>query len=524
MSANYDAVVIGAGHNGMACACYLAKAGLKTLLLEKNKHIGGMSTTQELLLPGFHSDIHAFGYQFANLSPAASELNLRDHGLELITPEVPFAHVFPDGDSVYMSADFESTFDNIADHSKHDAEQWDALYRKWLNEKEAIIHALNSPPGTQSSYLAFLESMPNGLAEYRFDLQSLRGFCDDYFESDKIKSLLGSFGLHTTLSPDDMGSGKIAWLFDAIIQDYGNRPVKGGMGNLITSLEKSFAAAGGDIKTNAGVDHIVSENHKAKAIVLENGDIIDINGVVVSSVDPRQLVMQFLGEEVVGPIIVEKIRRLEWGVSTMVMYFALDRPLQFKAGEGAGSGAYVHISPPGFNVASQSAVESMSGMLPKEPFMLLCNDSIVDPTRAPDGKGLLKIMVYAVPYKVLGDAGGDIQGGDWKDIKEAYADRMVELLTRYYMPDFKPSIIARVVHSPVDQENGVVTAVKGTNTHGATPPYQTGAMRPIPELGQYRTPVKNVYMCGAGSFPGPGISFMPGRNSANVILRILGVT
>jgi beta-carotene ketolase (CrtO type) len=343
---------------------------------------------------------------------------------------------------------------------------------------------LNSPPGTQSSYLAFLESMPNGLAEYRFDLQSLRGFCDDYFESDKIKSLLGSFGLHTTLSPDDMGSGKIAWLFDAIIQDYGNRPVKGGMGNLITSLEKSFAAAGGDIKTNAGVDHIVSENHKAKAIVLENGDIIDINGVVVSSVDPRQLVLQCLGDE----------------------------------------GAYVHISPPGFNVASQSAVESMSGMLPKEPFMLLCNDSIVDPTRAPDGKGLLKIMVYAVPYKVLGDAGGDIQGGDWKDIKEAYADRMVELLTRYYMPDFKPSIIARVVHSPVDQENGVVTAVKGTNTHGATPPYQTGAMRPIPELGQYRTPVKNVYMCGAGSFPGPGISFMPGRNSANVILRILGVT
>ncbi len=524
MSSNYDAVVIGAGHNGMACACYLARAGLKTLVLEKNAGIGGMSITRELLLPGFHSDIHAFGYQFANLSPAASELDLHTHGLELITPEVPFAHVFPDGDGVYMSADFESTFDNIADHSKHDAQQWDRLYRKWLNEKEAITNALNSAPGKQSDYLEFLEGLPNGLEEYRFDLQNLRRFCDDNFESDKIKSLLGSFGLHTTLSPDDMGSGKIAWLFDAIIQDYGNRPVRGGMGNLIAALEKSLLAAGGTIKTDAGVERIISENHQAKAIVLDNGEMIDVNGVIVSSVDPRQLVMKFLGPEVVGPTIVEKIRRLEWGVSTMVMYFALDKPLQFRAGEDAGAGAYVHISPPGFNYASRSAAECLSGLLPKEPFMLLCNDSIVDPSRAPAGKGLLKIMVYAMPYQVRGDAGGNIPAADWKHVKEPYADRMVDLLTKHYMPDFKSSIIARAVHSPVDQENEVVTAVMGTNTHGATPPYQVGSMRPIPELGQYRTPVKNVYMCGAGSFPGPGISFMPGRNSAQVILEDLQLT
>ena len=129
-----------------------------------------------------------------------------------------------------------------------------------------------------------------------------------------------------------------------------------------------------------------------------------------------------------------------------------------------------------------------------------------------------------MPYQVRGDAGGNIPAGDWKDVKEAYADRMVDLLAKYYIPDFKSSIIARVVHSPVDQENEVFTAVMGTNTHAATLLYQVGSMRPIPELAQYRTPVKNVYMCGSRSFLGPGISFMPGRNSVYVILENLHLT
>lgn len=381
---------------------------------------------------------------------------------------------------------------------------------------------MNSPPGAPSDYLAYLESLPNGLDEYRFDLQTVRGFCDDHFELDKIKCFLGSFGLHTTLSPDDMGSGKTAWLFDCIIQDFGNRPVRGGMGNLIGALAKSFIAAGGDIVTHAGVERIITENGNAKAVLLQSGDTIDVNGVIASSVDPATLVLKLLGEDVVGKAIADKIRRYEWGVATMVLYLALDGRLEFRAGTQAGSGAYIHVSQPTLNTASRVAAESLAGLLPSEPFMLICNDAVMDPSRVPAGKGLIKIMVYGMPYHIRGDAGGNIQATTWSEAKEPYADRIIEKLNRDYIPNLKSSIIARVVHSLVDQEKNVSTAVMGTNTHGATPPYQLGAMRPIPELGQYRTPVDNVYMCGAGSFPSPGISFLPGRNAARVILADRG--
>lgn len=123
MSTTYDALVIGAGHNGLTCASYLARAGLKTAILEKNAIIGGLSTTEEITKPGFHSDVHAFGYQFASLSPAPGELDLPAHGLELITPDIPFSHVFPDGDVIYMSREFEATVDTLASRSKHDAQQ-----------------------------------------------------------------------------------------------------------------------------------------------------------------------------------------------------------------------------------------------------------------------------------------------------------------------------------------------------------------------------------------------------------------
>ena len=201
MSTNYDAIVIGAGHNGLTCACYLAKAGLKTVVLEQNSRIGGLSTTEEITQAGFHSDVHAFGYQFASLSPAAAELDLQAHGLELITPDIPFSHVFPDGDGVYMSRAIEATVETIAMRSQHDAQQWQTLYESWLASKDNIIRAFNSPPSAQSDYLALLESLPNGLDEYRFDLQTMRRFCDDHFELDKIKCLLGSFGLpHDTVA------------------------------------------------------------------------------------------------------------------------------------------------------------------------------------------------------------------------------------------------------------------------------------------------------------------------------------
>jgi phytoene dehydrogenase-like protein len=148
----------------------------------------------------------------------------------------------------------------------------------------------------------------------------------------------------------------------------------------------------------------------------------------------------------------------------------------------------------------------------------MCNDSVIDPTRAPAGKAVMKMIVHNVPYEIRGDATGKIGGRDWKKVKEAYADYLIDHLTETYAPSLEKSILKRVVHSPRDMERLMLSAVRGTVTHGAFLPYQMGSQRPLPELAQYRTPVTNVYLCGSGSHPGGGITMAPGHNAARAIL------
>jgi phytoene dehydrogenase-like protein len=151
----------------------------------------------------------------------------------------------------------------------------------------------------------------------------------------------------------------------------------------------------------------------------------------------------------------------------------------------------------------------------------MCNDSVIDPSRAPAGKAVMKMIVHNVPYEIRGDATGKICGRTWDEVKEPYADYLIDHLTTTYAPNLRDVILKRVVHSPVDLERLMLSAVRGTVIHGAFVPYQLGSLRPTPELGQYRTPVPNVYLCGAGSHPGGGITMAPGRNAAHAILADL---
>ena len=159
--------------------------------------------------------------------------------------------------------------------------------------------------------------------------------------------------------------------------------------------------------------------------------------------------------------------------------------------------------------------------MPAFPFVLMCNDSVIDPSRAPAGKAVMKMIVHNVPYEIRGDATGKIGRQGWESVKEPYADYLIDFLTETYAPSLKGSILKRVVHSPLDMERRMMSAVRGTATHGAFLPYQSGAQRPLPELAQYRAPVPNVYLCGSGSHPGGGISMAPGHNAAKTILSDL---
>jgi phytoene dehydrogenase-like protein len=309
----------------------------------------------------------------------------------------------------------------------------------------------------------------------------------------------------------------MASLFASLLQDVGNRAVKGGMHHLPLALAAYLQAHGGEVRSRARVAKILVERGRATGVRLTNGETIAIagGGLVASNVDPRQLVVELLAEEIVGPELMGKMQRYEWGDGYMTIY--VDAPVTYKAGPDAQRSPYVHSAPPTLEYLARIYAECRSGLLPAAPFVLMCND----PSRAPPGKAVMKMIVHNVPYDIRSDATGKIGARNWDEAKEPYADYLIDHLTETYAPTLKQSVLKRVVHSPVDLERLMVSAVRGTVTHGAFLPYQLGSQRPVPELAQYRAPVPNVYLCGSGSHPGGGITMAPGRNAANIILRDL---
>src|SRR5262249_11265680 len=209
------------------------------------------------------------------------------------------------------------------------------------------------------------------------------------------------------------------------------------------------------------------------------------------------------------------------GPSFFGIYVALDRPISFKAGAEPARAGYIHACEPSLDLLAQNFVDIRAGRLPVNPMVGIINESASDPSRAPAGKALMKFIVHFVPYRVTGDAAGRIVGGDWGAIKDAYADTVLEWLDNAFLPGLREGIAARSVWSPVDYESDMPSAVHGTHQHGAYLPYQIGAFRPIPEMGHYRSPIGNVYLCGAGAHPGSGVTMCPGRNAAVAICRDL---
>ena len=212
----YDAIVIGAGHNGLTCACYLAMAGFKVLVIEQYHSIGGMTMTEEVTLPSFKSDIHAYGYQLANFSPAPKELGLDKYGFELLYPDPSISHLFPDGGGlISMYRDVRKTVKSIARYSKKDAQTWEKMFDKYLTNKDKIIHPLNTPPCHPAQQSHFSNQM-NMNDDYRSAIQSLRSWCNEYFESEETKVFFGAWAAHVSASPDDAGGGSLAYLFSVL--------------------------------------------------------------------------------------------------------------------------------------------------------------------------------------------------------------------------------------------------------------------------------------------------------------------
>ncbi|HEX3267453.1 MAG TPA: NAD(P)/FAD-dependent oxidoreductase [Gaiellaceae bacterium] len=518
-----DAVVIGAGHNGLACGCYLARAGLGVTVFEEYPSVGGMTLTEELVAPGFWSDVHASGYQLASLSPAPDELNLFDHGVELIEPEYAWAHAFPGGECIAVGADLDRAHASIARYSTRDADTAVELFTRYRAERDRIVRSLFSAPESLSAGMRRMEDRPGGLDGYRFSLQSMRSWCDETFESDEAKCLFGAFAPFVGHGPDDAAGAEISWLFASVLQTDGNKLVRGGMQQVSLALAAELESLGGEIRTGTAVVQIEVDAGRATGVILDSGERVAVETLVAASVDPGQLALRLLGEEAIGTEAAKRAARIEWGDAVLVIYAALDGPVEYAAGPEAGAAAHVHLSEASLDALATANAQCRAGELPSAPVIVSWNDSVIDPGRAPRGKHLKKFVVLGVPYEIRGDATGQVGVGGWDDVCEAYADHLVALIAEAYLPDLQDRMLARTVHSPLDLERKLSSAVRGTIPHGAMTPYQSGSMRPTPDFAGYRSPVENVYLCGSGSYPGAGVSMAPGRNAAQVIFQDLGL-
>ena len=535
MDVSYDAVVIGAGHNGLTCACYLAKVGLKVLVLEEYHTIGGMTITEEITLPGFKSDVHAFGYQLANFSPVPKELNLYRYGFELIKPEISYSHIFPNGGYISMYREIGKTMKSIEKYSKRDAVTWNKMFNTFLKNKDAIIESINSSPRLLSSKLKYMENESKykhdynniEIDTYKFDIQSMRSWANEWFESEESKVMFGTFSAFVGLGPDDAGGGGLSYLFANCIQDGGNNVVKGGFINLPIALSKFITSHGGQILTNSSVKKIIVRNGRAIGVRLENGKEIGVKKIIASSTDPFTLVVKHLGEENVEKRILQKVKGIEWGDAIFAIYLALNNPIKFKNNsEILSLSSQIHFSPPEIDYLSKIFSECRSGKIPTNPLAIMSNDSLMDPSRVPNNKHLLKFLILSVPYdikEIISDNKSKVEflttKLEWNQVKDYFSDTIISSIDKDYIPNLREEILKITSYSPKDFENKPSTCIKGTIACGAVLPYQSGAMRPIQELSNYRIPsISNLYLCGSGCHPGPGVSMAPGRNAAMNII------
>ena len=248
MPGAYQAIVIGTGHNGLTCACYLARAGLKVLVLEGYETYGGMTVSEQLAAPGFLSDVHASGYLVAKLTPAPDELGLARHGLELITPDPNWAQVFPDGRAFTIGRDVEETARSIEQFSRADADAWRGLYQRYLAAKTEIVTGMTSTPPPLAAAFAGKDAVD----QYRFQFQSARTWVEENFQSPEMRYFFAACALHGALAPDDALGANFAWLFAAAVQDVGVSIVKGGMHNVSRALAAELADHGGEIRVRQG--------------------------------------------------------------------------------------------------------------------------------------------------------------------------------------------------------------------------------------------------------------------------------
>jgi len=522
----YDVVMIGGGHNGLVAACYLQRAGLDVVVLEKNDWVGGAATSRELT-PGF---------TYSNCSYVCSlfrpeimrDLELPKHGLQVIAYEG--GAVFTrDGDYLASYRDHDSHRREFARWSKRDAEAYDRYARDVTKQCRFIQPLLmRTAPDPFSFRLRDISELihlakkfggftPWEMAEtLRFWTMSISDFLDEYFETDVVKAYLALSGIiGTALGPMSPGTAYVLLHHymgevDGSVGAWGY--ARGGMGAISKALAASFQSWGGTIRTGVDVEKVLTKNGEATGVVLSGGEEIP-GKLVVSNADVKRTFLKLVDEQDLPETFVRRVKHFKMRGSSGKLNIALDSLPEFPA-LPAGSSSIrgdMHFTD-SIERMERAYDDWKAGRWSADPFVDMMIPTQLDPTMAPPGKHFMSCFVQYCPPKV--------EGRDWTDAdRDAFAETVVSQIAGY-SPGFREKIVHMEVRTPREIE-AEVGLTEGNIFQGELTFDQLLFNRPVPGYAQYRSPVKGLYLCGSSTHPGGGVMGAPGRNAAAEILRDL---
>ena len=512
MPDSYDAVLIGAGHNTLACALQLAKKGWRVGVFEAAPVAGGAVKTGDYTLPGFRHDWAAM-----NLSLFAGSAFFRENaeeltkaGVEFVPVNKPFASAFPDGSWCGVSTDLAETTANIARHSAIDSETWGKLVSAFGAEAPHLFGLLGSPMQFRAlAYFMFKTLRAKGVGGTldlaRFLTQSPRDWLGQTFESPKVQAMLGAWGMHLDFAPDIAGGALFPYLEGMAGQAFGMALGKGGADTIIRALVSAITARGGHVECNAPVARIVHDGSRASGIVLADGRQISATRAVIAGVPPRAL-PRLTGATL--PAFDKAMTAFAHAPGTMMIHLALDSLPDWAAGDALKSYAYVHLAP-SLDQMARTYAQARAGLLPDEPILVVGQPTAFDPSRAPDGKHVLWVQVRMTPGTIKGDARGEITATDWASAAEPMAARALAILDRY-APGTNAKILGRRIVTPLELEADNPNLVGGDQVCGSHHLAQNFLFRPMRGHADGSTPLKNLHLTGAAVWPGAGTGAGPG--------------
>jgi phytoene dehydrogenase-like protein len=524
MAKRYDAIVIGGGHNGLTTAAYLARAGRKVVVLEKNSMLGGAAVTVEDY-PGFR--FSAMSYVVSLLRPEIiRELELPKHGLEILPLDGTITPL--DGDSLWRVNDHGATVRELRRWSKNDAEAYEE-YGQLMAEMARFIKPILSIVPPDPGKLSPMQWLPlTGLAKDFKDLpqklqttfiqlmtMSAADFLDQWFETDPLKATMSASGIIGTFQgPRSPGTAYVLLHhymgeIDGAFRAWGIP--RGGTGAISEAIADAALSLGAEIRTRTPVVRVKTSGGRATGVVLESGEEVDA-GVVMSSLDSRWTFIKLLDEGVLDPSFTEDVMRYKYRGSSGKVNLALDAlpELACKPGRGDWLRGAISFSP-SLDYMERAYDDAKYGRYSRRPYIDCIIPTLVDPSMAPPGKHVMSCFVQYAPYHLA-------DGQEWTpQMRDEFGENVIETLEERF-PGIRSKILHALVLSPKDIEDWTGLS-EGNIFQGELSLEQLFFNRPVPGWARYRTPVKDLWMCGSATHPGGGIMGAPGRIAALEYLK-----